>query len=500
MSEPRQGPVPAAAAAAERVLAAPGGREPAASTAAGRGDGWSEELRANHLALSAADLEFREAARQDQDLLRRSTFSILDGDARLYYRQQPWPTFVGRARMEELKRVSLAVAALIRRVPERIFHNDPARLCSFYGLPSRDAAELILAEPNCLAESMARGDLIDTAGGFKCIEFNFSPDVGGWETSLLADLQRQIPATADLLLRAGVRFTYTSTLEVMFAHVIRQAERRRICDRGERNVLNVACVFDPVRLAKPGLAEMAAVFQRDFDASCRQAGSALHGRVIACQYRDLIPAQGRLFCGKMQVHAVFELAAGQVLTEAFRCFKAGKILLFNGPISHLLSEKRNLALLSENAAAGAFSPPEQEIIRRHIPWTRLVAAGPVEIDGETVQLPDLLAAARHRLVLKEGRSFGGKGGALGAFTPAARWEELVRTALDKGGWVVQERLESLPYLYQCGDFGCAPHDVIWGPFVVGDAYAGVILRMQPKTAGGAVNLSLAATEGVVFEV
>jgi hypothetical protein len=45
----------------------------------------------------------------------------------------------------------------------------------------------------------------------------------------------------------------------------------------------------------------------------------------------------------------------------------------------------------------------------------------VELAGETVYLPDLLAGARHRLVLKEGRSHGGKGVALGSFTSAARW-------------------------------------------------------------------------------
>jgi hypothetical protein len=42
--------------------------------------------------------------------------------------------------------------------------------------------------------------------------------------------------------------------------------------------------------------------------------------------------------------------------------------------------------------------------------------------------------------------------------------------------------------------------VVWGPFDFGDRYGGVILRMQPKAAGGAVNLSLHATAGIVLEV
>jgi hypothetical protein len=130
-----------------------------------------------------------------------------------------------------------------------------------------------------------------------------------------------------------------------------------------------------------------------------------------------------------------------------------------------------------------------------------VSANKVRFRGEEVSLPDLLASSeRSRLVLKEGRNYGGKGVFLGQVTPEARWEEVVRTALETGGWIVQERLESLSYLYQCGEYGCAPHDVIWGPFVCGDTYAGVCLRMQPKRVGGAVNLSLEATQGVVLEV
>jgi hypothetical protein len=65
---------------------------------------------------------------------------------------------------------------------------------------------------------------------------------------------------------------------------------------------------------------------------------------------------------------------------------------------------------------------------------------------------------------------------------------------------VQEIAESLPYLYQSGDYGCSIHDMVWGPFVFGERYGGVVLRMQPAAAGGPVNLNLSASEGIVLEV
>jgi hypothetical protein len=461
-------------------------------------DGWSEELRATHLALSAEDLKFRELARQDQDFLRRSTFHILDSDLRLQYRQQPWPTFIGRAKLGQLESLTLALASLIRSVPQRIFHNDAAKICSFYGLPSHAAADIILSEPNCIEDSMGRADLIDTADGFKCIEFNFTPNVGGWETGLLAEMQRKVPEVSLFLEREKIRFKYTSTLRVLFQHVLRQADRWRLCERGE---LNVACAFVPASLDEPGLRQAMELFQHELEQACQDAGASLRGQVIACHYGQLVPVQGKLFYGRKEVHAVLELCLDLAPTPVYRSFKAGKVLLFNGPITAVLSNKLNIALLSESQESSAFSPEERDVIRKHVPWTRQVTAERVRFRGEEAFLPDLLISERDRLVLKEGRNFGGKGVHLGRFTSAARWEEVSRRALETGGWVVQELLESLPYLYQCGEVGCAPHNVIWGPFVFGSLYGGVILRMQPQAAAsGAVNASLAATEGIVLEV
>src|SRR4029079_11169058 len=104
------------------------------------------------------------------------------------------------------------------------------------------------------------------------------------------------------------------------------------------------------------------------------------------------------------------------------------------------------------------SPAEKETVRRYIPWTYRVADQKVEFEGGEAHLPDVLAAARDKLVLKEGANYGGKGVFLGRFTSAPRWDELVRQALESGECVVQELLESSSYLYQCGDYGCAPHD------------------------------------------
>src|SRR6185369_4651351 len=161
------------------------------------------------------------------------------------------------------------------------------------------------------------------------------------------------------------------------------------------------------------------------------------------------------------IHAVVEFTLGNSSPQVFRAFKTGRVALLNGPIHAVLSNKRNVALLSEHDDSDLFSPEERETIRRHIPWSRRIVQGNVRFRGEEAPLAELLANEKDRLVLKNATSCGGKGVALGAFTPAAEWEELIRTAFASGNWVVQERIESLPYLYQSGDSGCSVHDVIW---------------------------------------
>lgn len=460
---------------------------------------WSEDLRAVHRGLSPQDLQFREAASDDPELLSRATFrKLVDDKGFIAGTLQPWLTFVGPEKMAELRSVSVGLASLLRSVPERVLGNDPVRVHDYYGLETPETLSLFLSRPNGAETAIGRGDLIDTAGGFQCLEFNFTPNLGGWETSEIARLHLAVPATARYLREQGIATAFTSTGRELFAHLIRSAQANGHCPDGELNVALV--VSDDISDNEPSPA--LDVLRRDFQQACREAAEDVTGDLMPCRFSELTAVRNYLFLRKSRIHALVEFCDEPTAPAAYRSFKAEKVTLLNGPIRALLSSKLNLALLSESEASGVYSAEESEFIRRHVPWTRKVTLGATEFRGERVSLPDLLVSRREELVLKEATSSGGEGVAIGLHTSEARWAELARQALDarEGGWVAQERVESLPYLYQCGDRGCVPHDLVWGPFVFGQSYGGVILRMQPKSVQGAVNSALGATSGIVFEV
>ncbi len=464
----------------------------ALSTATGEPD-ITDELRAAHLDLSAEDWAYREVATADPRYLRRESFEILDRpNLLLRFRLQSWPAFIRRSWIAELARISVGINELLRSIPERVFGGDAVAISEFYGLYDPALTEIMFAEPNGVATALSRGDFIVTEDGLRCIEFNFTPSLGGWETGLLAGLHRSIPVTAEFLAGHGVEVGWTNTLTRLFGHLF---DTVAACPRCADEQLNVGLVLIEWETSPRSAL---AFLQDEYQAALRKRG--LRGKIVVCDYSSLDGGGGVVRFEGTRLHALIDVAQGMVTAPVYRAFKSGTVCLFNGPIDPVITDKRNIALLSENADTEVFPEAGRELIRRHVPWTRRAVPGPVLWEGAEASLDELLRADRGRFVLKHVAESGGKGVVLGSGESAEGWESVVANAMIDGQWIAQERLTSVPYLFQCGESGFAPHDVIWGPFVFGSEYAGVILRMLPRAAGRPINLSGDATEGVVFEV
>jgi hypothetical protein len=454
-----------------------------------------DEIREAHLDLSAQDWAFRDIARQSPELLDRASFPLFDQPNDLItYRLQSWPTFVRRAKLDELARASVGVSELVRGIPRRIFGGDPAAIARFYGVNNPMLIEILLDAPNGIAGAVARGDFIHDRSGFKCIELNVIPNLGGWETGILAGMHLATPATARLIAQLGNGTSYTDVVDALFAHLLREGQAGARERGGE---INVAILSFDMSTAKMN------AFQRHvrekYQAFLPKTGLPLYGEAWVCEVQELSFRGPYVQHGDRRIHALVEMGT-ETDQRIFRCFKAGYLNLYNGPLWRMLSDKRNIALLSDEEVESDFSAEERSFIESCVPWTRLVKAEQTSFHGDRVFLPDFLNAHRTRLVLKNSLLYGGKQVYVGLFTPPDRWAEVIRSAIAESHWVAQEHVPSRPYLYQNGSSGCSVHDVIWGPFVFGNRYDGVILRMQPAADQTAVNLSLTATEGMVFEV
>ena len=91
------------------------------------------------------------------------------------------------------------------------------------------------------------------------------------------------------------------------------------------------------------------------------------------------------------------------------------------------------------------TPEEQQVMRRHILWTRLLSPRTTICpSGQAVDLLEFVRKDRESLVLKPNRSYGGTGVVVGPTTTQTEWNEAIDRALaDEDRWVVQQ-IASIP--------------------------------------------------------
>jgi uncharacterized circularly permuted ATP-grasp superfamily protein len=82
------------------------------------------------------------------------------------------------------------------------------------------------------------------------------------------------------------------------------------------------------------------------------------------------------------------------------------------------------------------------MIRRHIPWTRLLEDAKTTRDGESFGLLEYVRERRDDFVLKPNDEYGGTGVTLGWEIDDRAWDEALQRALSDSDsrWVVQQRI------------------------------------------------------------
>lgn len=440
--------------------------------------------------LSRRNREFLNFVAEHPECLERSTFETVDAvGSRIGYPVQAWPTFIRRDELRRLARLNVELCRLVKSVPRKVFGADAEELRRFYGLNPEHArlAAAALGNPEWVDGALARSDFYHTGSGFKCLEFNIAGNLGGWQSTDWSDAVLQVPAVDRFVTGAGIEPGRIDVLQRLLSFLLAQALRKF-----RSSEVNIG--FLTPKPMEHLIASARGLYRRIL----AQLGS-VGGTLIQCSDDDLVERQGLLFAGETRVHVLLDGLSGPAGADAYRCWVRGTVSLYNGLLAPVLTDKRNLALLSELADSDLWSREEKELIRGAVPWTRRVSTVSVHPQAREVLTPDLLLSERERLVLKPAAGEGGRDVYLGASTGESDWADAVTHAFDEGTWLVQERQESLPHLYQHGATGCVPHGVVWSFFVFGETFGGVFLRMAPQDRGP-INAACGAESAWVFEV
>jgi len=455
-------------------------------------------LRKMYETLSTYNVKFLEYVQNNPAGFERSQFSrAFDWkDPTLEVTLQPWPLFISWQTRETITEACIKVFHLIQCLPGRRFENDPARISEYYGM-SRENVQICLygVDNEYLSHFLARGDFIFTPQGLKCLEYNVSANLGGWELPLWEAQFLQVPFISEFINTWKIKITNKNLISLLFDYMLDITLK---AFPGEEEI-NIALAIRKQE-ALTGMANMQSYFNRVY-LDCLQHNHRLKGTVIFCRYDQLKVKGQNLYYENKKVHTILDYYLGEIPLEVVALFKMRKVLIYNGPAAVILSNKLNLALLSELEDSGLFTAAERETIKRYIPWTRKMIPGTSTYEGSPINLEDFIISHREHLVLKPAVGYGGEGVVIGSQTPANLWKERVEKSFQEKYWVIQEHMKTPRLYFQWGEKGAVACDTTWGILVFGSHYAGVFMRaLPPQYSKGVVNVKQGAQVPIVFEV
>src|SRR5499427_6656077 len=118
-------------------------------------------------------------------------------------------------------------------------------------------------------------------------------------------------------------------------------------------------------------------------------------------------------------------------------YQANAVCVANNFRCKIPHVKAFFAVLTDEKNAGIFSFDEREMIKAHVPWTRVMADAPTAYYGEHIELLPFVRRARNRLVIKPSDEYGGSGVTLGWETNENAWDSAIEKAISPNGgaWI-----------------------------------------------------------------
>jgi uncharacterized circularly permuted ATP-grasp superfamily protein len=170
---------------------------------------------------------------------------------------------------------------------------------------------------------------------------------------------------------------------------------------------------------------------------------------VICDPRDLTLDRERLIgCGRAIDLVYRRVLVADIVQRTDECralvsaYERRAVCVANTLRCKIPHKKAFFAVLTDERFARLFTSAERDVIRRHVPWTRLVHEGQATRDGQRIDLPAYVRDRRGELVIKPNDEYGGSGVTLGWETSEAAWDAAIARILrePQHAWIVQERI------------------------------------------------------------
>jgi hypothetical protein len=392
------------------------------------------------------------------------------------------PFFLSPEDQQRVRVVAETMAELGERVADAAL-KDAALLAQFH-LRNEELRLVRLGKIAGPASTASRLDAFLLPDSLKFAEYNGESPAGAGYTETLAEIFRDLPVMREFTKTYEIH-SYPLSAKLLDALVMSYLDSggsskrpqmlitdwREVPTWSEFEILKER--FErmgvPVELADP----------RDLVFDGKQL--TVHGKKIDLVYRRVL--MNDIVARPAECKALVDAVAANAVCMAnhFRC-----------KVPHV---KTFFAVLTDERNDGLFSFGERELIRKHVPWTRVVADVRTSHYGEPIELLAFLRSERQNLVLKPSDEYGGTGVKLGWESSEADWDTTIEkaVAVSQGCWIVQERIpvrrEVFPWIQPNGEVEFRDMLVDFAPYLFRGKLCGFLTRLSATglanvTSGG----------------
>lgn len=395
------------------------------------------------------------------------------------HRLLPRPFFMARKDILTFADELAWLFDLLVSLPERRYGGDLAAFCAALGFDPRSRA--LLARFPERPTLYGRADLYHDGDSFRLLEFNLGSALGGADRAEISAALLDVPAFRAFAEDHDLGFVHTGQ---RVAAALRAASAPVTGDRdpvvgfveadGELpTYLPLVHSFQEMLAAQGIEVVLGEVSQTSYDGTELTVG----GRRV-----DLVLRYFNI--GELMSTADGERSVEPIL----RAHADGAAVLYTTLASEVYNNKGCLAMLADPECRAVLSGEELSLVDRVLPWTRRLAAGESDVDGEQVDLVEHCLAHRRDLIIKPWADFGGSGIVAGWEVDASEW----RAAVERGvatGAVVQRRVvprEEPVVNPETGELEIWA--AAWDAFLTPDGYAGSHIRALPYGEGAVIGM------------
>lgn len=342
------------------------------------------------------------------------------------------------------------------------------------------------------ASTASRLDAFLLPESLKFAEYNGESPAGAGYAETLAEIFRELPVTAQFSRKYDVH-TYSLSAKLLDALVMSYRDWG-----GSSNPPQIAIVdWEDV----PTWSEFE-ILQKRFE--------KLGVPTLIAEPRELEWDGKSLFAHDTRIDLVYRrVLINDIVAKPAECsalvkaYTANAVCVANNFRCKIPHVKTFFAVLTDEQNGALFSHAERELIRKHIPWTRVVADVKTAHYGLTVELLAFIRKERENLVLKPSDEYGGSGVTLGWETSEAAWDDAIERALTakNGTWVAQERIpirrEVFPYIAQVGKVDYRDMLVDFAPYLFRGKVCGFLIRLS---ATGLANVTSGGGQVPAFRI